>query len=225
MIHSVATVAIAQAGFTGDNAILASKVVQAESGGNPASFNNGSCSATGDNAVGLFQICTVHKGTMGIPSNKTAAIAWLKNPLNNAKVAKQLFDTCHGSFDCDWAASKAKWSVGNAPTVTGPAGGGGSGIPIIGGIVDAVTGAVGGAVDTAEGAVSTAGDIANGVGKIAGLLVSPSFYLRVGKGFLGVSLIILGTGALVYVVGSKVNTSNTGSAVKGAAITAAKFVK
>lgn len=210
-LHTVATIAITQAGFSGDDAVLANKVVQAESGGNPAAMNRASCSPTGDNAVGLFQICTVHKGTMGIPSNKTAAIAWLKNPLNNARVARQLFTACHNSFDCDWASSKSVWSnLGASGSTSNP----GSGIPIIGGVID-----------TVEGAANTAGDIANGVDKIAGLLVSPSFYLRVGKGFLGVTLIVLGTGALVYVVGSKVNTSSTGSAVKGAAVTAAKFVK
>lgn len=179
----------------GKDAPQAKLVVLAESGGDATIINPTPCSQNGDHAVGLFQMCTVHAGKLGIPPGQAAATKWLKNPYNNARAAHALFKAAGNSFDSDWSSSKSKWGKGVAtnddPVVStdkqnllDPA-------PLPGGI-----------------------NPLDGIQAFLSALMNPSTYLRAGKGLLGGVLVVVGTGALVFVVANKAGGSNVGRAAR-----------
>lgn len=69
------------------------------------------------------------------------------------------------------------------------------------GPIDDVLTAPGDAVQAIGSAADTA---INGVGDFISFITDPDTWLRLGKGALGFTFIVVGTGALVYVVGNKV---------------------
>jgi Transglycosylase SLT domain len=174
---------VRDAGWTGAAVYDAVGVIGAESSFNPEAYNDTPCSQNGDHAVGLLQICTVHSGKFGIPSGKAAAVEWLKDPQNNLSAGYKLWLSAGRTFKNDWVQAQngayRKFRMQN---------------PLITAKKKRLTGVVGDAVDSALGPVD----------EFMGALLSPSTWFRVGKGMLGGNLILLGGGALAFVVAKKV---------------------
>lgn len=182
-------------------------VMGAESGYDPNAENY--C------CVGLMQInAMAHKGKMGIPADETEARKWLKNPHNNVRVAYQIWQGAGGSFAPDWEAftnGSYRRFLGRNPvitikhTATGNAG------------LDGVTGAVGDVVD----ALTPFDELAGLTSGVITLLTDRDTWFRVGKGVLGYSLVIIGAGGLVFIIGSRISKSQAGQTAKKVAVTAA----
>lgn len=92
-----------------------------------------------------------------------------------------------------------------------------------GGIVHDVTGAIGGAAGAVTGAITDAipgfgavSDAAGFIGKAFGLLTSADTWLRIGKFIMGGALVLIGTGALVFVIANKASGGSVGKAAKSA---------
>lgn len=73
--------------------------------------------------------------------------------------------------------------------------------------------------DAVAGPVNAAADGLELAGKVVSAIFDPSTYLRLGKGFLGYTLITVGTGALVFIVANRVSGGQAGENVKGAVST------
>jgi hypothetical protein len=167
-------------------------IVKRESGGDPSAKNP-------SGATGLFQMMTpLHCGDYGIPAGGNCQ-KWLEDPDNNARAAKALYDEAGWR---PWAASGGAPLPTNWDTVivTGK---------------DSVTGSVAAVASDVASPFTAVGSAAV---DLIGTLLSADTWFRIGKGGLGFVLIVVGTGAFVYVVA---NTA-TGGAVKRAAKTAAK---
>lgn len=137
---------------------------------------------TNDNGdyIGLLQVGVVHAGTCGIP--KTDPVTWLHNPRNNLKAGhcvylKQGFP----AWEAYTNRSYQKY-VGQDPLITVT-----DKRSIHSEVVDAVSSPLG------------------AIGDVISALFDPSTYARIGKGLLGGILLILGTGALVFIVGNRVS--------------------
>lgn len=59
-------------------------VAIAESGGCTSCYNGTCC-------TGLWQVHTVHAGKLGSPKERSAFIQWLRNPVNNTRVATEIY--------------------------------------------------------------------------------------------------------------------------------------
>jgi hypothetical protein len=165
-------------GWRGENAKIARGVMGGESGFNPTAGNY--C------CHGLMAInVLVHAGKFGIPADKDAAIKWLQNPENNLKAAYKLWVSVGGSWQPWEAYTNGSWKLHTHtdPIITVKKNTG----------TEAAADAVGGAVDGLLGPVD----------EFISALLSPSTWFRIGKGALGGGLIILGTGAMVFVVANK----------------------
>lgn len=198
---------LSEGGFRGQALKDAMAVSLAESGGDPNAKNKTPCSAEGDHAIGLMQMCTVHAGSLGIPRDKAEAEKWLKNPYNNAKAAYRLWLRAGRTFAKDWVVWRTgahRDKYGKDPLIT----------------VDkntaseSVADAAGAVVDAALGPLD----------EIASALLSPSTWFRVGKGALGFTLIVVGTGALVFVVANQTKAGQTVTKAAGQSV-AGKAVK
>lgn len=171
-------------------------VAMAESRGNPDAVNtDAKCSPDGDVAVGLMQICTIHKGTMGIPADQNAAIEYLKNPDHNADVAHQLWiKQGWGPWEAYTSGAYRRF-LGQDPIIT---------------IKKGATSLPGDAVDAAGDVVDKA---LGPIDEIASAILSPSTWFRLWKGSAGAMLLLLGVAALVLIIASRAAKSPTGKAV------------
>lgn len=176
--------------------------IMAESGGS-ADVYNGIC------CYGWFQInIDAHLGKHGSPKERDAWIKWIKNPYNNSRVAKEIWKDAGNTFCAGngnpWEANcngRFKQYMPNPPD------------PDVR-VTDKGT-LIGDAVDSATGAVSdAAGAVLGPLDEIASALLSASTWFRVGKGALGGVLVVLGTGAIVFVVANKAGANPVAKAVK-----------
>lgn len=165
-------------GWRGTNARIARGVMGGESSFNPEAENF--C------CVGLMQVnAMVHKGKFGMPADEQEARRWLKDPINNVKAAYALWLSVGGSWEPWEAYTNGSWKLHTHqdPTIILKK--------------KTATGAVGDAVaDAADAALGP-------VDEFIGALLSPSTWFRIGKGALGGTLIVLGTGAMVFVIASR----------------------
>lgn len=168
---------------TGEEAKIAAAVVMGESGGNPNVVNSIKC-------VGLFQLnVPVHKGTRGMPADEEKAIEWAKDPVNNVRFARSLYESKGWApWDAYKNGSYRKF-LGQDPLITVSH--------------NSLT-------DPISGAVNAVTSIPDTIAKIVGALFDPSTYLRVGKGALGGVFIIVGVGAAVFIIANKVANSDVG---------------
>lgn len=173
----------------------ARSVIRRESMGNPTIRSRGGpCSKDGKEfAWGLMQICTVNCGVGGSPKDRDQCVTYLKDPDNNVKVGKALYDA--GGWG-PWASSGGL----PAPTSWDPQVQWSSTVQH-----DSLITNVG---DVAKAALSPLDVLAT----VAGALLNPSTWARIGKGLLGGGLVVLGIGGLVFVVGKQVNGGGSGVA-------------
>lgn len=173
---------VATGGWHGKAAKDASAVALAESGGD-ASIDNGSC------CVGLWQINRNHAGENGTPRDTDKFTAWLKDPYNNAHFAHHLWAKDGGTFAKEWDTwknSSYKAQYGKDPLILVKKG--------------TASGAAADVIDTALKPLEL-------LAKLVSALFDPSTYLRLGKGVLGGFLVIMGTGAIIFVVANKISKS------------------
>lgn len=149
-------------------------VIQCESRGDTNAYNNSPC-APGENAVGFMQVCTVHRGTMGIPKDKGKAVEFLKVGDNNVRVGRSLHRR-NGWQPWACPATATDWD----PEVTVRK--------------RTAVGEIGGVVDEAVDAVVSP---LEAVGDFVGMLGQSSTWFRVGKVVIGGVFVIIGVGALV----------------------------
>lgn len=177
-------------------------MVWAESSANPENYNHTPC-APNENAVGLLQVCTVHCGTQGLPADKDACVKALKHPRTNLRVAKGIYDAAGGTFAKDWPT----WRDGSYRKARGR-----DKLIFVTDEPSDVAGNLGG--DLSDQAANAAGAVLGPLDEIASALLSPDTWFRVGKGLLGAVLIVLGTGAIVFIVANKTSNSPTGRVAK-----------
>lgn len=183
-----------ETGWRGNDATIARAVMGGESSYN-TNAENFCC-------VGLMQVnAQVWKGKFGLPADEAEARKVLKaNPRLNLRVAYKIWQNAGGSWQ-PWEAftnGSYKKFIGQDPLIT----------------VDknSVQGAVG---DAVSGAVDAVAAPFNAAADVVNALFSPSAWARVGKGALGGAFIILGTGALVFIVANKAASTPVGkTAVK-----------
>lgn len=183
------------AGGDPSRADIAVAVALAESGGKTDAQH---VNTNGTIDRGIWQINSVHgaQSTFDPANNASAAVSISKN-------------------GTDWTP----WTTFNSGAYKqflGKSGG-----TSIGDIGSAVGGAASGAAKTATGVVGGATDALSALGGIAKALLSPDTYFRLGKGLLGGVLLILGTGALVFVVANHASGGGVVKAAKDAAVVAA----
>lgn len=172
---------------------MARSVVKRESEADPTAKNK-------SGATGLFQMMTpLHCGSYGIP--KDDCVHWLEDPDNNAKAAHALFVSNGWT---PWVSS------GPVPPPLASA----TYDPVITTDKDDLG-------DTVKGVTSPFGSVVAAAVDLIGVLLSPDTWFRIGKTWLGLVLIILGSGALVYIIANAASNGATGRAVKGAAAVAA----
>lgn len=139
----------------------------------------------GTQDTGLWMINDVHHGAEPIGTFRTR----MKNARENAKEAASVLHSQGLTAWTDYRNEKYKKFLGKDATVTTDK-------------------------DTVTGSLSGVGSVLKTTERVAGALLNPSTYLRLGKGLLGGSLVILGIGGLVFVVGSKVNASPVATIAK-----------
>lgn len=172
-------------------------VVRRESNGNVKAYNR-------SGATGWFQMMTpLHCGNYGIPGSNTgrpggkeseACRKWLENPYNNSRAAKALYDANGWT---PWAASggapqPTSWdmSVRLEKNTLGT---------VVEDVVDTVTDPIGGLVE------------------MVSVLFQADTWARIGKGALGGMLLVMGTGAMVFVIANKASKTPVGKAGAGIA--------
>lgn len=196
------------AGWRGSAVKDAVGVMGAESSFNPAARNGTPCSKDGDHAIGLMQMCTIHAGRFGIPADKKKAEEWLKDPVNNLSAAYKLWVAAGGTFKKDWVQAQngayLKFRNQNPLIVTSK-----------NSVTGAVTDAAGAVVDTALGPFD----------ELAGALLNPSTWFRIGKGTLGWFLIVTGSVVVAVVIINKAAGSDTGKLAQTAVTKGKKIVK
>jgi hypothetical protein len=134
-------------GWSGNDLKEAAAVAIAESGLRKDVVNQTPC-GTNANAVGWFQICTVHAGTHGLSPDRAKAAEQLKNPATNTRVAYAIWRAAGGTFAKDWEVvtnGAYKKFLGQNPLVTVEKG---SVTDAIGDTAGAVAGAVASPLDT-----------------------------------------------------------------------------
>lgn len=191
-----------ETGWRGNDARIARAVMGGESGYNTHAANY--C------CHGLMQVNVLaHAGKFGLPADKDKAAKVMEDdPRFNLRVAYKIFQA--QGWDAWEAYTNGSWKkfVGQDPVITVNKNS----------IQESVGGAVGDAVDAVTAPFDAVGDIVNA-------LFSPSAWLRLGKGALGGGLVILGTGALVFIVANRAASSPAGQAAGKAAVKAAAVVK
>lgn len=202
---------IADAGFAGNDAVVMRAIVFAESGARPGAVGH---NRNGTRDVGLAQINTVHKGSFGTPADEDDFVAAMKNPVNNLAVSYQLYKR-RGGFG-DWVTynngryrlfmprplnpiiTVEKRSISKSLGITNEQ------------VQDKI-------IDTAKN-LTPIDELASA----AKTLLTADTWARVGKGVLGGGLLMLGTGALVFVIASRAGI--TGSVAKAAKTAVTKGV-
>jgi hypothetical protein len=151
-------------------------VIQCESKGDTDAYNDAPC-GKGENAVGLMQVCTIHRGTRGIPKDKDKAVEYLKNADNNVRVGREIWKSQGwGAWACP--VVETDWN----PEITVKKG--------------TLTGTVSDKVDAVVDPLVKPFET---VAEFFGLLAQSSTWLRVGKVLLGAALLGVGVLALVLV--------------------------
>lgn len=170
LIHEAGfTSAPTREGDPADRALLA--IIARESGGDPHVVNSAPCSAKGDHAVGLTQICC----PMHMPVEDA------KDPRKNLAKAHELYVDAGNSFARDWPTyHKGDYRTAKDKTIR--------------------TGGVANPIDAVGNAVSSTVDAALGpVDEIASALLSADTWFRVGKGVLGGVVVIIGAAAIATI--------------------------
>lgn len=222
----------------------AASVTGAESGFRAKARNSAPCGNRKDGspafAIGLMQVCTVHLDPGGLLEGWTEED--LENPVANARASKIIFDAqgwgawttyASGAFKSYPNAQNhqivaastggrslsdtAKGILGSIPGITALPGIGPflKGADILGvDLPDVNVPSPGDVIDGAGDALSKVGDAASVFGKVATALTNPDTWWRIGKGYLGGTLIILGAAGLVFVVAKSTVTSEATKAIK-----------
>lgn len=180
---------IADAGFTGSDAIIMRAIVLSESNGNKNAVGH---NTNGTIDVGLAQMNSVHK-----PAGETLA-AWtarMKDPVQNLKEAKGLHDS-RGGFG-DWVTYNTGRYRINMPRPRDPQ------ITLS---KNSLTGAVG---DAATSVVNTVTSPFESLANLVTVLFQADTWARIGKGALGGVFVVLGTGAMVFVIANKTGVAST----------------
>jgi hypothetical protein len=138
----------------------------------------------GTQDTGLWMINDVHHGAEPIPAFRKRMLL----PTQNAKQAVAVLHSQGLTAWTDYRNKKYQRFMGKDTTV----------------VTDK---------DTVTGSLSGVGDILKTTEQVAGALLNPSTYLRLGKGLLGGLLVVVGIGGLVFVVGKQVNPSAIAKAV------------
>lgn len=177
--HVLLSEVLRRNGWGGKNSPLnetARGITGCESSDNPEAVNGQPC-GPGENAVGLMQVCTVHRGKMGIPKDRDKAVQYLKDPDNNARVARALHrQNGWGPWSCPPVRRK------DDPTI----------------LVKKTT-LSGNIAEAADDAINTVLSPLDVMGDFVGLLGQSSTWFRVGKVYLGGMFIVFGAGALIFV--------------------------
>jgi hypothetical protein len=188
-------------GWHGQDATIARAVIMVESSGNPKA--NNSKRYPQYHCVGLLQICWhAWNGKFGAPTDKDEFTKYFENPQRNIRYA---YDHI---WKGSWPKSSSQWeaysSGGYRRYMPNPPD------PDIfiskESLIDDVTGAAGSIADAALGPLD----------EIASALLSADTWARLGKGALGGVLLILGTGAMVFIIANKASRSPAGQNVKKA---------
>jgi hypothetical protein len=177
-----------ETGWRGQDAKIAVAVMGGESGFK-TDAENFCC-------VGLMQVnADVHHGKYGMPDSIPEARKWLKNPVNNVRASYKLFVAVGGKWSPWDAYNNGSYRKfwGQDPLITV------GDNSLSGDVADAI----GAPLDAALGPID----------EIASAVLSPSTWLRVGKGALGGTLLILGVAGMVFVIASKSNTVKTAASV------------
>lgn len=178
---------LASAGFTGGDAIIARAISLAENASSNPRAEGHNTDRTTD--VGLMQINSSHAGEFGSPANKAQFIESMKDPAANVKFAYQLYTRRHGFGD--WVTyNTGKYRLHmpkpRDPTITLSK--------------NSLTGDIGGAVGGAVNAVTSPFE---SLANLVSVLFQADTWARVGKGALGGTFVILGTGAMVFIIANK----------------------
>lgn len=170
---------------------MARAVVKRESNGDAKAYNTVHCGQDcagpfGEgNAVGWFQICDrCHAGKLGSPRTKVEFRKWAEDSDNNAKLARRIHLTSGWG---PWSAS------GGIPVPT-------DWDPVV--VTDKDT-LIGGAGEVASAAASPFIGIAKEAMDLIGALFSADTWFRIGKTALGSVFIIVGVGALVFIIANQ----------------------
>lgn len=150
---------------------------------------------------GLMQVnVLVWAGKLGIPADRDQAIKWLEDPDNNAKAAYGIFKAA-GNKWTPWEAFTTgayRTHLGQDPLIK----------------VDTDT-AIGDITDTIGDVVTApfdaVGEVAGAAVHVLTALLNPSTWLRLGKGALGGTLLVVGTGVLVYIAANKASGGAVGA--------------
>lgn len=193
-------------GWRGTDAVITRAVIMAESSGDHTVVNNLTC-------VGFLQVCFASwAGKFGAPSNKDEFIKYFQDPANNISYSYR--HIWRGS----WPKSASQWEAYSTgryrqfmpnppdPDIVSKQSAG------LGDVTGAVTGAVSGVADKVLGPLD----------EIASALLSADTWARLGKGALGGTLVILGTGAMVFIIANKAAKSPAGKTIITAAATKGK---
>jgi hypothetical protein len=188
---------IGEAGFSGSDAVIMRAIILAESGGRVKAVNR---NRDGTIDVGLAQINSVHKKDNESESDFRKR---MEDPVNNLKEAKTLHSG-RGGFG-DWVAYNTGKYRGFMPKPRDPV------ITLEKNtIAGDITGGVSSAVDTVISPLETLANIAT-------VLFQADTWARIGKGTLGGVFVILGTGAMVFVIANKASGGQVTRTAKSAA--------
>jgi hypothetical protein len=196
--HQHISQVLADAGFTGQDIKIGTAVALAESGGDTRVTHK---NHDGSTDVGLMQDNSVHAGEAGSPRDLAGFIKWAQDPHNNAVLAHSIWAAAGGSWApwVTYTTGAYKKHLGQDKLIT---------------TKGTASGAISGAVDAALSPLDA-------LGSIAAALFDPSTYLRVGKGALGGAFLVLGTGALVFIIANKAAATPVGKTATKAAAAAA----
>jgi hypothetical protein len=174
-------------GWRGTAQHTAQGVTWAESRGDPKARNY--C------CTGLMQIHYVHCGTKGLSKDRETCRKELEDPGRNLRVAFALWNETGGRTAAEHWQPWEGYTNGSWRKHT-------SFDPLINLEDNTVGGAVG---DAAEAVIKP-------FDALITFLTSPDSWFRIGKGLLGGLLVILGVGAIVFIVAQKVQGSAIGKA-------------
>lgn len=235
-------------GWEASEVPTAAAVIGAESGFNTRVKNRAPCGTRKDgtpaHAVGLMQVCTIHLDPGGLLDGWSEED--LTNPVANARAGHIVFKAQGwGAWTTHTSGAYRRYPKAQDHQITASTSGGrslsstalgaiGAVAKTLPGIGPLVQGAdllgipdpgdvIGGVKDAAGGV----GDAASAVASVFTALTKPDTWFRIGKGYLGGILIILGTTGLVFVVAKSVVSSAPGKAAISAipAGKAAKAIK
>lgn len=189
-------------GWHGTDAVITRAVIMSESSGDPSIVNSLTC-------VGLMQICFGSwAGKFGAPKDKNEFIKYFQDPATNISYAytniwKGSWPKSAGQWEAYSTGRYRKWMPAPPdPDIT---------IKKESAGISDIAGVPGQVLDKALGPID----------EIASALLSADTWARFGKGILGGVILILGTGAMVFVIANKAAKTPAGSAARRVAVKAA----